>query len=365
MAYSKGTHAWGISDRSGFRYKLNEMKKEWTGALVGPDEWEPKHPQLGPFPRVSDPQALRNPRPDSTENVVVPPIDVLWELYGQDRIGDTGSTGSVPTTPVVIGGDAGIYATVELSGEYDEEPRMLLGDGFAVTTEDGGPAEISFSGNIEGVYQMGVEPAPKVVDLTDLNLQENDFVLLMMACDVNLSTLLYPSALPTGWTLKEDDAIVNNPGFLLCYKVMGATPDTSVSLALTAAEAGTRDVPYVIRAYRGVDTADPFDDYQSVGGSSGLPNAPAATASSADSARVLFGLLDDDSVEMTAPSGYDNVTTALTSAGVVEAGTNEACIVSCDKLPAGSVGSEDPDAFGSFTAATDFWHAIHVVLNKA
>jgi len=71
MAYAKGTHAWGISDRSGFRYKLREMKKEWNGLLVGPDEYEEKHPQLDP-PRVPiDPQALKNARPDQGETLKV------------------------------------------------------------------------------------------------------------------------------------------------------------------------------------------------------------------------------------------------------------------------------------------------------
>jgi len=62
--YASDKNAWGVSDRSGFRYPLRMMKKEWTGLLVGPDEYEAKHPQLDP-PRVPrDPQALRNPRPD-------------------------------------------------------------------------------------------------------------------------------------------------------------------------------------------------------------------------------------------------------------------------------------------------------------
>tara|TARA_R100000541_G_scaffold18_4_gene47 strand:+ start:104 stop:427 length:324 start_codon:yes stop_codon:yes gene_type:complete len=64
MTFASGKDAYGISDRSGFRYRLREMKKEWTGALVGPDEFEPKHPQLFP-PRIGpDPQALKNPRPE-------------------------------------------------------------------------------------------------------------------------------------------------------------------------------------------------------------------------------------------------------------------------------------------------------------
>ena len=64
MAFASGKDAYGISDRSGFRYRLRDMAKEWNGALVGTDEFEPKHPQLSP-PRIGpDPQALRNPRPE-------------------------------------------------------------------------------------------------------------------------------------------------------------------------------------------------------------------------------------------------------------------------------------------------------------
>ena len=42
MAFASGKNAYGISDRSGFRYKLNRMRKEWNGSLVGFDEFEPK-----------------------------------------------------------------------------------------------------------------------------------------------------------------------------------------------------------------------------------------------------------------------------------------------------------------------------------
>ncbi len=65
MTYASGKHAWGISDRSGRRYRLRAMTKEWTGSLVGPDEYEPKHPQLEPIRVGPDPQALYNPRPET------------------------------------------------------------------------------------------------------------------------------------------------------------------------------------------------------------------------------------------------------------------------------------------------------------
>lgn len=46
MAYASNKNAFGISDRSGFRYRLKDMRQEWNGLLVGKDEFEPKHPQL-------------------------------------------------------------------------------------------------------------------------------------------------------------------------------------------------------------------------------------------------------------------------------------------------------------------------------
>lgn len=69
--FASGKFAYGLSDRSGFRYKLNDMKREWTGMLVGPDEFETKQPQLDPRRKVSDPQALKDARPDRSEPLTV------------------------------------------------------------------------------------------------------------------------------------------------------------------------------------------------------------------------------------------------------------------------------------------------------
>lgn len=69
--FASGKNAYGISDRSGFRYPLHVMRKEWTGLLVGPDEFETKHPQLEPRSKVSDPQALKDARPDTAAGLDV------------------------------------------------------------------------------------------------------------------------------------------------------------------------------------------------------------------------------------------------------------------------------------------------------
>jgi len=62
--YASGKRAYGISDRSGFRYRYKDLKREWNGAIVGPDEFETKHPQLFPRRKVFDAQALRDARPE-------------------------------------------------------------------------------------------------------------------------------------------------------------------------------------------------------------------------------------------------------------------------------------------------------------
>jgi hypothetical protein len=70
--YASGKWAISQCDRCGFRYKLKQLKRiviktKNINILVCPTCWEPDQPQLqlGMYP-VDDPQALRNPRPDTT-----------------------------------------------------------------------------------------------------------------------------------------------------------------------------------------------------------------------------------------------------------------------------------------------------------
>ena len=67
--YASGKYALGISDRSGRAYSVKDLVKEWTGLMVGRDEFESKQPQLSPRPSVADPEALKFSRPDRLEPV--------------------------------------------------------------------------------------------------------------------------------------------------------------------------------------------------------------------------------------------------------------------------------------------------------
>ena len=106
MTYASGKHAWGISDRSGVRYRLREMRKEWTGLLVGPDEYDPKHPQLFPPKAYPDPQALRNPRP---EQDLVEQRNVQWSW---DPVGGPPDNGINPPNNLQAQGSVGIVMVV-------------------------------------------------------------------------------------------------------------------------------------------------------------------------------------------------------------------------------------------------------------
>jgi len=73
--YASGKYAIAECDRCGQRYKLKELKKEVIktklfNIKVCPECWDPDHPQLhlGMYP-VSDPQAVREPRPDVSYNM--------------------------------------------------------------------------------------------------------------------------------------------------------------------------------------------------------------------------------------------------------------------------------------------------------
>lgn len=65
--FATGKFAYAISDRSGFRFRYKDMRKEWNGSLVGKTEFEPKQPQLGPFRKAIDAQALKDARPNVKE----------------------------------------------------------------------------------------------------------------------------------------------------------------------------------------------------------------------------------------------------------------------------------------------------------
>ena len=88
--FASGKYAIAECDRCGFRFKLKELKHEVVKTklfqvLVCKACWNPDQPQLqlGMYP-VNDPQALRQPRPDTS--YIVSGLDVDGDPSGGSRI---------------------------------------------------------------------------------------------------------------------------------------------------------------------------------------------------------------------------------------------------------------------------------------
>jgi len=87
--YASGKNSIAMCDRSGFQFRLTNLRKEivktkTVNMLVCPSCFDPDQPQLqlGMYP-VDDPQAVRNPRRDST--YVVAGVNVAGFNTGGSR----------------------------------------------------------------------------------------------------------------------------------------------------------------------------------------------------------------------------------------------------------------------------------------
>jgi len=158
--YAAGKYAYGISDRSGFRYRLRDMRKEWNGFLVGKDEYEEKHPQLEPRRHPTDAEALRDPRPD-TNNIIpitadIPsfnletlefiPVPLLLGKVGTVSFGGTvvtptdatvsgvSATASVGTVSISASGSIAQTFTVTVQSYYGANKYYIDGSRQATVT---------------------------------------------------------------------------------------------------------------------------------------------------------------------------------------------------------------------------------------
>lgn len=118
--FAAGKKAIAMCDRCGQQFKLKKLKEEVIktkryNLLVCEECWDPDHPQLqlGMYP-VDDPQALRNPRRDTTYvqaglNVIGFPTDGSrriqwgWNPVGGASANDAGLTPNYLALTIQIG----------------------------------------------------------------------------------------------------------------------------------------------------------------------------------------------------------------------------------------------------------------------
>ena len=110
MAFASEKNAYGICDRCGFRYGLRELRKEWNGYRTCPECYEPKHPQLDVKRNLADPEALNNPRVDTS---VVPRNFTVYTNW------DLGIIGTALTVPDALSSSLG---TITITGATGSTP---------------------------------------------------------------------------------------------------------------------------------------------------------------------------------------------------------------------------------------------------
>lgn len=58
---------WSICDRCGQQYRLDELRKEWSGLMVCPDDFDPKPDTMSPPTVYPEGQPYPDARPEPPE----------------------------------------------------------------------------------------------------------------------------------------------------------------------------------------------------------------------------------------------------------------------------------------------------------
>lgn len=137
--FSSGKHSIAECDRCGFRYKLKQLKPltiktKVTNILVCPECWEPDHPQLqlGMYP-VNDPQAVRNPRPDTSYSQS---RNIQW---GFNPVGLAYDGGLTPNVMTSYGGVGTVSVTTVQNTPIPPEPVSPVTLPASITASVTGP----------------------------------------------------------------------------------------------------------------------------------------------------------------------------------------------------------------------------------
>ena len=145
--FANGKRAISECDRCGFRFKLKLLKKEVVktkqiSLLVCPTCWTPDQPQLqlGMYP-VSDPQGLREPRPDRSYNTSGILANGSYGggsrvfQWGWNPVGGSSSFDAVLTPNSLVA--TGFVGTVTVTLSIGPPLNLLTEAGYQLVTESG------------------------------------------------------------------------------------------------------------------------------------------------------------------------------------------------------------------------------------
>ena len=196
------------------------------------------------------------------------------------------------------------------------------------------------------ITYLGFTSASGTTTLTlPADLQQGDLVLLIQGSDDGTP------ATPSGWTQLFAGRDGNSVGYGLAWKIMGATPDTTVTVIGAANDAN------IAVAYRGVDQTTPVEVVGALSAASTTQPDPADITPLTDGAEIVaIGWLDDD-IAFTpgAPSGFNPSTLSFrnsTGGGFT--------VMSASRTWSASLAAPGP-----FTGGDDAWEAAIIALKPA
>lgn len=200
------------------------------------------------------------------------------------------------------------------------------------------------------IYQVGIRTTSTSTSITlPSNLQQGDIVIVASVSDNASQTS------PSGWTSIYSSTL-NSTQSKAMYKIMGSTPDTSLSgLASSSA--------HIAVAFRNVNATTPIDNTVAIGGSSTNSRVviPTNTTITPNTRMIAIGFVDDDSADrFNEPQG---------DGGGWEAGgfaANTATVMLVSKIIR-EPRTVTPGEFIYYIADvenTDFWNAISFSLRQ-
>jgi len=226
---------------------------------------------------------------------------------------------------------------------------------------------ISFVG---GITAEGLDNATLSASLTGLTggsgstAATGDIVIVIAQHNNNTNTPSPPVVSSSGYTniasLFADDS--NDSNTIVEWKIMGATPDTTV--ALTNMGLGGRGMSMAVHVWRGVDTTTPIDvtTTTATGTNTGQPNCPTITPTTSGAYVIACGgqSTGNNLHQMNAaPTGYSNFFGTTNSSAAFRANAALASF-------AWSSGAEDPSTFGvAGDTTSSSWCAATVVLRPS
>lgn len=204
------------------------------------------------------------------------------------------------------------------------------------------------------------EGTTHTVDLSGLGLQENDLVIVANASvssgDIDCGVT------SAGWTeitelFSNDNSDCN---LSVNYKVMSATPDTSVTCkASQSAGRGSVSIAYVLRG-QDLSTYADATITTATGINAAIPNAPSITTVTDNAWVVAIGAGTVKDTAVTAPSGYSN------QASVASNAVTSITLAIASKTVS-TAGAEDPAAWTGWTTGdtNQSWAAATMAIRPA